>query len=63
MGLKEFKGKSPLHTGQKYEEGGRDEYLMDCQYEYDFVNPPDHHGFLPHRTSQPVDPLVEKRII
>ena len=49
--------------GQKCEEGGRDEYLMDCQYEYDFVNPPDHHGFLPHHASQRIDPLVEKRII
>ena len=48
--------------GQKCEEGGRDEYLMDCQYEYDFVNPPDHHGFLPHHASQRIDPLVEKRM-
>ena len=48
--------------GQKCEEGGRDECLMGCEYEYVFVNPPAHYGFLPHRASQPVDPLVEKRM-
>jgi hypothetical protein len=36
---------------------------MDCEYEYVFVNPLNHHGFLPYRASQPIDPLVEKRII
>jgi hypothetical protein len=62
MGFNEFKGKGSLRTGQKQEEGGRDECLMGCEYEYVFVSPPHYHGFLPHCTSQPVDPLVEKRI-
>ena len=62
MGFKKFKKKGALHTGLKCEEGGRDECLMDCEYEYVFVNPPNHHGFLPHHASQRIDPLVEKRI-
>ena len=48
--------------GQKCEEGGRDEYLMDCQYEYDFVNPPDHHGFLPHHAGEWIDSVAEEGI-
>jgi hypothetical protein len=62
MVFKEFKWKRSLQIGLKCEEGGRDECLMDCEYEYVFVNPPNHHGFLPHRASQRIDPLVEKGI-
>ena len=35
---------------------------MDCQYEYAFVGPSDHHGFLPHHPIEYIDPLAEKRI-
>ena len=42
--------------------GGGNEYPMDCQYEYSFVGPSDHHGFLPHHPIECIDPLAEKRI-
>ena len=41
---------------------GKHECLMDCQYEYVFVNPFDYYGFLPYRTGECVDPLAEKGV-
>jgi hypothetical protein len=35
---------------------------MDCQYEYVFVNPSDHYGFLPYHTGEYIDPMAEERI-
>jgi hypothetical protein len=46
---------------QKYK-GGKHECLMDCQYEYVFVNPFDYYGFLPYHTGECVDPLAEKGV-
>jgi hypothetical protein len=56
------KGECHLHTVLKRQSGGDYERLMDCQYEYVFVNPFDHNGFLPHHTSQCADQMVEKRM-
>jgi|APFre7841882590_1041340.scaffolds.fasta_scaffold04691_2 hypothetical protein len=35
---------------------------MDCQYEYVFVNPSDHYGFLSYHTGEYIDPMAEERI-
>ena len=35
---------------------------MDCQYEYVFVNPFDHYGFLPYHAGEYIDPMAEERI-
>ena len=35
---------------------------MDCQYEYIFVDPFDHYGFLSYCPIECIDPVVEKGI-
>ena len=35
---------------------------MGRQYEYIFVNPSDHYGFIPHHTGECIDPMAEERI-
>ena len=35
---------------------------MDCQYEYVFVNPFDHYGFLPYHAGEYIDPMAEERM-
>jgi len=42
--------------------GGEDECLMDRQYEYVFIDPFDHYGFLPYHTGERIDPVAEERM-
>lgn len=42
--------------------GGRDEYFMDCQYEYVFACDTDHHGFISHHSGEWADPVDKKGV-
>jgi hypothetical protein len=35
--------------------GAEDEYFVDRQYQYIFVNPSDHYGFLSHHAGECID--------
>jgi len=35
---------------------------MDCQYEYVFVDPFNHYGFLPYHPGECIDTVAEERI-
>jgi hypothetical protein len=43
-------------------EEGEHEYFMDCKYEYVFVDPSNHYGFLSDHTDDCFDPVAEERM-